>query len=474
MLHVPLSFALSCLGKPTDLTRIGGSLSPLRITDQNGLGICHIEQLHKMLKARLPGHPDLSRVQLAIMEKKIRDRRRLNKKAVRWGLAPDIGGTYIDAGLSCSAFNLIKGQKICPASGDQFEQLTKMKPGNQERIIETLSAYFDSRANQMFSVSFGGTNFFDSALDEALKTCAPEPSELQSLLRSFEKYLEMNKILFGFIEFTPNKGSKILSSSDFAMDRATYLAGITYEEHLRRVLTNNPRFIFSGLGGEDVNKELLLLAQKMKLKESCIAEEAKKDLGPLCPTYVGPARKNLLNLVDLGFSLHQVMRLYNGSFDRDTFFSEAFNCSTPKVSIPKTLNCTDNELLDEAKAAKNQIEHQRYVAKKVDAFLERGTPVGISICTRFFKDPTAVTVRAGSADFKCGDEKDPGFRKNEGSHAVTIVGSRCRNGVQEYLVQNSWGSGCFYSSHYECTKRGGFWAPGSIIFSNTRRLSTLE
>ena len=79
------AYALTCSHQDIrNLSAPGGSLYPLRSTDQNGLGICHIEQLHKMLKARLPGHPDFSRIQLAIAEKQNRDKNLVVKRAVRW------------------------------------------------------------------------------------------------------------------------------------------------------------------------------------------------------------------------------------------------------------------------------------------------------------------------------------------------------------------------------------------------------
>jgi hypothetical protein len=77
--------ALTCSGTSVkNLSNKGGSLHPLRITDQNGLGICHIEQLHKLIKARLPGHPDLSRHQMAMVEKRVRDSKILFFKQESW------------------------------------------------------------------------------------------------------------------------------------------------------------------------------------------------------------------------------------------------------------------------------------------------------------------------------------------------------------------------------------------------------
>jgi hypothetical protein len=81
----------------------------------------------------------------------------------------------------------------------------------------------------------------------------------------------------------------------------------------------------------------------------------------------------------------------------------------------------------------------------------------------------------GTKNYNCGDSKAAGYKKGEGSHAVTIVGSRCHNGIKEYLVQNSWGASCSpYHTSYECTGKGGFWTPASVVINNTRMLNILE
>jgi hypothetical protein len=448
----------------------------MRTTDQNGLGICHLEQLHKMLKARLPGHPDLSRIQLAIAEKSTRDKGQAVKKAVRWGGPTNVGGTYLDAGSSCGAFNLIKGQGICPAKSDRFEQLTKQNPSNQEKIIETLSLYFDQRQNNPFTPGFGvpGLDAVRPALDRALLACGPSMMQLYSLRKSMDSYLAQNKSFLGFTNVLLTSRQSTLKESDFAMKTIDFIGGTSYEAHLTKVLTNNPDFIFTGAGAEEVKKQIRSLASSMRTNETCVTKKAQENLSPFCLSPLGDTTKQMLGLSELGLSIQEILRLLKGSWDRDTYFQEAFACNGFKVPIPSSIVCRDTDLVNMAAASKTQQEYHEKASAKIDAYLAKGTPVGISVCTRFFRNPASKLVSAGSKDYKCGDKKDPNYKNGEGSHAVTIIASRCRNGRPEYLVQNSWGSGCFYSDSFECTKKGGFWAPASVVLNNTRRFSALE
>ena len=469
--------ALTCSNQITrNLSAPGGSLYPLRITDQNGLGICHIEQLHKMLKARLPSHPDFSRIQLAIAEKRNRDKKLVVKKAVRWSGAEGIGGTYVDSGTSCDAFNHLKGQYVCSSQGDRFEQITKHNPANQEKIIETLSAYFDQRQNTPYDSEFGVFAFdsLRSAMDVALENCSPGGMHLVGLRNAFENYLAKNKLALNFDYQLLSGRLKKLKDSDFTMTMKHLEQGFSYQSHLRKVLTNNPSFKFSGLGANELNHQIQFVADLMSANDKCVGNKLTESISPFCRSPLGSSTRDLLGLTELGLSLQEVLKILRGSWDRDQFFSQAFACNGFETLVPKNISCRDVDTLVLATNAKSQEQYHQQAAARIDATLAKGLPVGISVCTRFFQNPSSKLVQAGSNHFTCGDKKDPAYKVGEGSHAVTIIGSRCKNGKQEYLVQNSWGSGCFYSASFECTKRGGFWAPASVVLNNTRRLSSLE
>src|SRR5690606_23252755 len=100
--------------------------------------------------------------------------------------------------------------------------------------------------------------------------------------------------------------------------------------------------------------------------------------------------------------------------------------------------------------------------------------VGISVCTRFFKHPEVTTIKENGS-YGCGKKDDPDYKAGEGSHAVTIVGKRCKEGKTEFYVHNSWGTGCgYYSDKYECSKKGGFWVDSEILSMNARNLNILK
>lgn len=459
------TLAVPCSGSSEiNLTSPGSSLEKLRITDQNGLGICHIEQLHKMLQAAIPGNPDLSRVQLAIMEKKIRDQELENKKAVRWMKNSIVGGVYIDAGNSCEAFDFIQGQEICLAEHDRFEQLTKNNPDDQMNIIGKLSVYFDhrnkNRSNGMDIL------FLESpdALNGAIQACKADKDSYQQFIQRYTSHLKENESVYGkkFVRNTL-KAITPLKQNVFTLNSQDFLSGKSYVAHLEEKF---PR-ISEIADGTFLNEGLL----ELKKTEQCVFESLK-NAAPLCRVPGSPVN-DIVKLTDLGMSIHEITKILIGSSDRDKFFSEAFACEGTKIKIPP-MRCNLEHLMPLAKEAKDLESYQQLVTAKLDAQLAKGTPIGISVCTRFFHHPQVKTFKVGSNKFSCGDTKDPDYKKGEASHAVTIIGSRCVNNKKEYLIQNSWGDGCFYSRSYECTRAGGFWAPADSIINNTRNLNYLE
>ncbi len=469
---------MSCQGNTkSDLSATGGSLSPLRVTNQNGLGICHIEQLHKMLKAKLPGHPDLSRVQLAIAEKKMRDRELTTKKAVRWKNAQGVGGTYIDAGNSCDAFNHLKSQKICPAEADRFEQLTKQNPDHQEKIIETISEYFDSRPNQ-FMWDFASASAHEgpivTKLDESFRACSLSPVRVTQLRNHYLAHVYFVKTQLGSRYAGMKASAENLSHLNLAMEGADYLQGKSYLKHLQSILP-------AAEIGKDaptskaLAAQITMAAREMQSKENCVMQNMKSFNNLYyCAPPLGKSAVDVINLNSLGLSLREIVNILDGDRDRDKFFTEAFSCSTQKVLIPPQINCRTEDITQMAKDSRTESEFHTKVDQKIEAKLKKGTPIGISSCTRFFTNPNAKTNQVGSNTFTCGQAGSAGYKKGEGSHAVTIIGSRCQNGVKEYLVQNSWGPGCFYDKSFECTKQGGFWAPVSTVINNIRNINYLE
>ena len=470
----------TCTGtKVVDLSGKDGPLSPLRTTNQNGLGICHIEQLHKLLKAKLPGHPDLSRVQLAITEKKNRDFGvPVQKNAVRWRDKNGIGGTYIDAGNTCDAFNLIKGESICPSGNDRFEQLTQKDPYNQEKIIETLSDYFDSRAKlPTFGLnlnSYSDTEF-EKKLNYGFEICPISTEVFNSLKNAYINHIKNQSRSLGASYSKKLQEAQKLTPSSLKMSATEFKLGTSYLSHIQKIIPKNSNSLYSQTA-KALDNSIAAAANEMKKNESCIVSEIKEQNdSPLCLAPLGKSTMDVLSLTSLGMNLREVTDIIYGDRDRDAFFSEAFACSSKKIKIPTDLNCNKIDLTEYSAASKTKDQYEKQVAGIIDNKIGNGTPIGISTCTRYFKDPSVSTMVVGTKNYNCGDSKAPGYKKGEGSHAVTIIGSRCHNGIKEYLVQNSWGSSCSpYHTSYECTGKGGFWTPASVVINNTRMLNILE
>ncbi len=480
------------------------SLHPLRTTDQNGLGICHIEQLHKMLKAKLPGHPDLSRIQLAIAEKRVRDLNLTSdkKNAVRWvDKDGDVGGTYIDAGNSCEAFNRLKLQEICPASADGYEKLTKSNPADQEVIIESLSQYFDSRKNNnnFFYAYPANKMAFTAALDKAFKACSVSNADFSLLYNNYINHLRelrgQKQKLLAFTSLVTYQGYLIqseinkintemervakLKASDIAMTGSEYLNGQSFYKSLAKHYPLTESSSHVGMQTQTEMKKIIFsVASRMKNNDECVESSVRNsydDFCVFCDDGLGKSTQDIVNLTKLGVSLLQIGEILTGSMNRDEFFEKAFKCEKAKVRIPMTLMCTTIELTAISALSTNLAKYQALIAKKIEDKIKLGTPVGISACTRFFKNPKAVTMMHGTNKYNCGDKTAATYRDKEGSHAITIIGSRCMNGQKQFLVQNSWGSGCSsYSAEYECTGKGGFWAPAHVVVNNIRNINYLE
>lgn len=482
LLFLPqISFAsLSCTGNAIqDLSAPKGPLHPLRITNQDGLGICHIEQLHKLLKAKIPGHPDLSRVQLAIMEKKQRDLSGpVNKKAVRWRNEKGIGGTYIDAGNTCDAFNLVKNQHICPAGNDRFEQLTKNNPWDQEKIIETLSDYFDDRNKfptfGTFANTYGETDF-EKKLNYGFDACSIKKETFNALKMSYISHVKDQSKWFGTLYNKVLSDAQNVSIKSIKIHPKDFKAGKTYLAHLQEIFPKNSSSTYSKTA-KTLESNILLVSKELEKNENCVVTKINElNETPFCMAPLGESAIDVLNLTSLGMSLREVSKIIDGNSDRDQFFSDAFSCNAPKIRIPFNLTCNKVQLTNYSKSSTNKEDFERKISEIIENKIVKGTPVGISTCTRYFNDPTAKTIVFGTENFNCGDKKATGHKNGEGSHAVTIIGSRCNKGIKEYLIQNSWGSSCSsYHKSYECTGTGGFWAPASVVIHNTRTLNILE
>lgn len=442
--------------KQIDLSLKGGPLHPLRITNQDGLGICHIEQLHKLLKAAMPSHPDFSRMDLAINEKAVRDNKVASnkKKAVRWYQSEnDPGGTYIDAGGACEAYNLIKSRKVCPYGLDQFEKLTKKNAYDQEKILETLAMYFDNEK----------------------KEASDNPFQEGTITRGIGKALDYcplnTEIVTKFLSIHPPPFIKTNAKGYTKIKLYEYLQSSNMEEYIRKIYPH-----ITVLTPKD--SSYIEFLNELNRAEKCATNQFSNPLvvdGDIasCRAILSPA---IFSLAHFGFNLKDLYRFSKAaSKDRDDYFLQAFACDGAKEEIPENLTCQSINTFSEAMKLKDVNKHTMAFAAHVDKALKQKLPLGISVCTRFFKHPEVTTINFETGKYDCGDKTSPGYQAGEGSHAVTIIGKRCRTGKVEYLVQNSWGAGCgYYNKAYSCTGKGGFWVPAEILAMNSRALNILK
>jgi hypothetical protein len=453
-----LSFSLHAKECTTvDLSAEGNVLHPLRATHQNGLGICHAEQLQRMLKAKMTGHPDLARVSLAILEKEKRDESLAfaKKKAIRWKNSDGTpGGYYFDAGNACEAYELVKGHSVCESKNDLLERFSKTNANNQKRIMDALSLVFDKHSSESFAAGYRFRRFLVNGLEEVALNC-PIPSYLT---KSFtDAFFLHSKVKLDPNSFTNFDGEKYLISKDV-------------DDYLNKMIPPTDRSIASSpILMVEKNKFISAL----KTQENCILKAFSSSAPNMCPAEETESKK-IFSLSSIGLSPRDMLKLLYLSQDRDDYFSRAIECHGSKVKIPNNLICSTVSLIEMKKNSANLSEYINKFSSMISLNLENNTPIGISVCTRFFKNPNVTTIKSDNS-YGCGNKNDPHYKAGEGSHAVTIIGRRCVRGKTQFLVHNSWGTSCgYYSSAYECNKQGGFWVDGEILSQNARLVNILK
>lgn len=442
------SLAKEC--KTIDLSAEKGVLHPLRATDQDGLGICHIEQLQRMLKAKMDKHPDLARISLAVLEKKRRDQNVAvdKKKAVRWMSGSLPGGTFIDAGNACEAFDLIKGQEVCESKDDLFENVTKLNAYDQKKLLDALSLYFDGKDKNLDLQLLKRSIEADYAL--ALKECPVDAKALKS-------FTDIYKLNGGTGETEDLKNLQI----------KIYLESNSLKSYVEKILPDVNNIIALN---PFLSPTYRLALDALRKQEVCASSKLNMKSENLCRFESQVNVSRIFSLSSFGLTAKDIYRFIDFTIDRDEYFEKALSCSGKKQIIPKNLSCSTTNLVKVG----NKGNYVPYFSNLVSRSLEENTPVGISVCTRFFKKPNVVTLKPDQT-YPCGNKDDPDYQEGEGSHAVTIIGKRCINGKNQFLIHNSWGTGCgYYAKEYECNKKGGFWVDEEIIARNARLVNILK
>jgi len=315
-----------------------------------------------------------------------------------------------------------------------------------------------------------------------------------------------------------------------AIETAFNQEGEMNPEATMRPLVN--RFLASNLpsiaGAPDFPAEIFNMANGTPMSEDILRSEFSEDLSKAVPGYCRQRvvwqdlqnpniiqqtfynrghvclSSELLDSTVSAFSGLSVMG--NGSFPSNELLTALTNvdsglndfmmgvagpgCQTDAITIPSSLRCREvhyptgvssrarrGKTAAEISALERQrsAEHMRtYVNETLQMRAGAGRPVMISVCSGFLKNDTF------DSDFgrSCTDGIE-----NHGSHAMNIVGYRCRAGKVEYQIQNSWGQGCgSYRTTdepsralYDCNSDGGYiWVPEDVLVPSTKRVYRLE
>jgi hypothetical protein len=138
----------------------------------------------------------------------------------------------------------------------------------------------------------------------------------------------------------------------------------------------------------------------------------------------------LLNAPDLGYEKALTQALAPTCTDEN------------KIKIPKNLTCEDKHSPLTQKHfrdapplsdfEKEQVANAPKIFREdmLTAIGKNKSPVGATVCTIFFQETPSYNYHKTQ---KCDVSRDNGL------HAVSVIGYRCSKGKMDYLIQNSWG-----------------------------------
>ncbi|MBI5209144.1 MAG: hypothetical protein HY927_04130 [Elusimicrobia bacterium] len=153
-----------------------------------------------------------------------------------------------------------------------------------------------------------------------------------------------------------------------------------------------------------------------------------------------------------------------------TSVKEAISVSAqPFLQAGKDLQCAP----DAAKCVPHWSQQAGTFERTVDENLKGGVPTGIDFCSTILSQGAAA--KADTME-KFGDPGTVGgevFKKECGYHAALIVGSRQKAGVKEYLIRNSWGTGCDGNGDWPC-QCGHAWVKAATLLRNIGQVSWIR
>jgi hypothetical protein len=83
------------------------------------------------------------------------------------------------------------------------------------------------------------------------------------------------------------------------------------------------------------------------------------------------------------------------------------------------------------------LNKNKFTTDAISRLKQNKQAVTMSICTRLFEDPNAISLRDGQCEKETMVDKR--YASIGGHHAIAVIGVKCLKGKLYYLIQNSWG-----------------------------------
>lgn len=159
----------------------------------------------------------------------------------------------------------------------------------------------------------------------------------------------------------------------------------------------------------------------------------------------------------------------------------ATDCSVDKrVLIPEELTCNqvvmnfkagDFKAGSKAPVTSEATEVIKANRKRMLASLDSDTALGITVCSRYWKDPSygynTYPTRAERAQ-TCTNGRDS-------FHSIAAIGYRCKNNKVQYLAQNSWGPNWKESNNKDMEfENGKAWLDEDTLFQNLETIDYMS
>jgi hypothetical protein len=150
-----------------------------------------------------------------------------------------------------------------------------------------------------------------------------------------------------------------------------------------------------------------------------------------------------------------------------------------RVSIPENLKCDQVVMNFKAgdfkagfagPATQGAAEVVMANRKKMLSSIEENRAVGITICSKYWKDPSY-----GYNNLARGDARNKSCQNGRDSiHSITAIGYRCKNNKIQYLAQNSWGINWKEENKNLEIEKGKVWLDEDSLFQNLETIDYMS